>query len=191
MKYLSFLFLFFSFIVPCSPWDCLVSDIKKKQKEQLAHIEFADYVKDAYLQAYSRYKRKCLDFVDIDLRCDTLYFLECYNDGSDAHVMSTVWNRHNFWSYSGDYLTDSIVWEKNELYFSAYMMHLCSNWRLDKLEQEEKQNLVVPVCYNCLTRVVFTVNDVTIECFFFRDFFELKRDMECDFLYKCGKYSIW
>lgn len=129
MKCLSFLFLLVCFIIPCPVWDCLVSDMKEKQKEQLAHIEIAGYVKDAYLQAYSKYKRKCLDFIDVDLRCDTLYFLECYNDGSDTYVMSTIWNRHNFWSYSGDYLTDSIVWEKDKLYFPAYIVYvLTGNW---------------------------------------------------------------
>lgn len=192
MKLLLFLLLFSSTAMQSysQQWRKLTRLINKEQAAQITSLN-SDYNKSEFYNAYKKNRKKILELLNINFSKDTIYILERYGDGQDSYIWSTLWNRKMVVSYSGDYLNQTVSVEKNHINFPAYMMRLCSLWKLDIIMKEAESHFFLPITYDCLTRIILNNKKYKIDCIWFREFFLLERDQKCDALYELGQYNIW
>ena len=114
---------------------------------------------------------------------DTIFLLENENDYSDPSISLTLWNRLDTLTYaSNDCFYKNQNGGKNfvklnEVRFTKYMMKLVSEWDLEKIKKEDKENGgSLPQYRIFATRIILDSKKYKIECIFFRDFFNIKRD---------------
>ncbi|WP_159436300.1 hypothetical protein [Bacteroides togonis] len=175
-------------------WNKLSRKIKKEHKaymeKALGKIEYDKVLDEDYPSIYHFYRKRLHVFqrLRVNPQNDTIYILETDADILNHYKTSTLYTRHNLLSYQFDSSIkrnkkDSLSVSCKPLY-SMYMLQLATQWNLDKLKEEGEKHHPIP--YDCiwLTRIVFKDGKYEIDCFYFKDFFNVKRDISDDYYYK-------
>lgn len=171
--------------------------IKKSQKSKTILTDGSLYPMDnMYINLFYQARKMIpiLDLLEVDLKNDTIYFLERYGDRSDICLDSNIWNKKKLISYCTTWNLEPPVIEYNKVgAFTAYMMRLCSKWDLKGLKKEEENpdGETIPMDTACLTRLIIQNHKYFVDCVLFKNFFVFERDMKNDWLYEHGEYNIW
>ena len=129
-----------------------------------------------YSDKYYKYRKECdvFDKLNVDVKNDTIFVLEMHGDMSSDHLFSSLWNGSGLVSYEfhGGFLTCN-----NNPMFGKYIIELVSKWDIEKIRIEEKINSnMIPVTMVYATRIIIENKKYKIDCFKFKDFFNLERD---------------
>lgn len=158
----------------CQNWKKISKDIKTKQ--------IGIKSKSAYILYHYNLRRKsdCFRQLSVEKR-DTIFLLE--REG-DFQISLSLWNRSdtltyypiddcNFYSRNGfkRYI------QSNERIFTKYMMKLVSEWNVEEIKKEDiAHGGSIPQHWVFATRIILDGKKYKIDCFYFRDFFDIDRD---------------
>lgn len=161
MKKIVFIFFVF-FIFGCST---------HKVNNSLYNCQKKHDTRTAMALNYYRKQLHWLSKFEYDKKSDTIYTLEI--NGVQGEVMFTFWNKRDTLSYA--YESDFLP--NNKSLFTKYMMKLVSEWNISEIRKEEEINggiLPNDMIYAC--RIIFNGKKHKIDCIYFNDFFDGKRD---------------
>lgn len=157
----------------------LQEDNKKRKK----------YKVEDFSSIYHIYRKRLniLERLHVNIQNDTLYILEMDPDILYHSKQSTIFTRRNILSYyhdangenfykHKDFEKDSLEITDKPLY-PRYMLKLAIQWNLKKLRTEGEENAPIPSDYVWLTRIIFQNKKYTIDCFYFKEFLDGKRDL--------------
>jgi len=155
----------------CQNWNKISARIKKVQL--LNQPNTKEYINCYYnlRQVSNSLKR----FSPIS-KTDTIFMLESHGDWSSLELSSVIWNNSDTVAYNSNDAgkTYEIM---SDVLFSNYMMKLVSKWNLEEIKKEEEVNAhSQPQYWNFATRIIFNGKKYKIDCIYFKDFFNLKRD---------------
>lgn len=102
---------------------------------------------------------------------DTIYVLRMIDIQGEFYI--TIWNENVSLSYT----SESGVLRQSDQLFTKHMIELVSDWNISEIRNEEKNNKVyLPERKAQAIKIIFYQKKYFIDCFYFSDFYNFKRD---------------
>lgn len=152
-------------------WNKISKEIKKEQLSLLL-LEKRDI--NCYYDL--RKKSNILHKMNVSFMEDTIFILQTHRVVATSCLFLTVWNKKDTLSVSSDNSGDTFLITANTEY-TKYMMKLVSEWNMEEIKNEEKENGVISPDLIFVTRIIFNEKKYKIDCLYFNDFFDIKRDL--------------
>lgn len=164
---------------------------QKKNRERKKYRKVGDFSSIYHIY---RMRLNLLERLNVNTQSDTLYILEMNPGLIDHNKQSTIFTRRNILSYyhnvdgecfykHTDFKNDSLEITNKPLY-PRYMLKLAIQWNLPELRKEGIKGGLVSSIYVWLTRIIFQNKKYEIDCFYFEEFLDYKRDFNDEFYYK-------
>lgn len=153
-------------------WNKIAKEIRKEQLSLLP-LEKRD------INCYYDLRRKSdiLRKMNASFMEDTIFILQTHRIVAVSCLILTVWNKKDTLSVSSDNSGDTFQITGNTEY-TKYMMKLVSEWNMEEVKNEEIKNGVISPDLILVTRIIFNEKKYKIDCLYFSDFFDIKRDLD-------------
>jgi len=149
-----------------------------KISKDIMSIQISQYPngKDEIHNFYKlRKKSNCLDKFSPVNENDTIFILDRFVDFNSLDLFSTHWNQRTQVSIKSINAGKTFSFVEGYT-FTKYMLKLVSEWNLEEIKNEEVKNKVISSNGIFATRIIFNRKKYIIDCFYFNDFFNMKRD---------------
>lgn len=151
-------------------WNKISKEIKKQQLSEVSIEE-----KDINCYYDLRKKSDILNKMEIIPAKDTIFILQIHREVDVFNLYMMIWN--NIDTLSVDSKDSGKTFQiTNQQTFTNYMMKLVSEWNLEEIKKEEVKNSMRPSDGIFATRIIFNGKKCKIDCFHFKNFFNLERD---------------
>ena len=164
-------------------WNKISKDIKKQQLSMRPP-------EDESINRYYTLIRKSnvLNEMESSLPTDTVFILQISRVVNWSSLDLMAWNRIDTLHVCSEDFGKTFQINHQQA-FTSYMMKLVSEWNLDEIRKEELNNGMIPSYGIFATRIIINGERYQIDCFYFRDFFNIQRDVR-GFTINFGKLPL-